>query len=199
MICDTTGRVLLVGLLACVAVAACQQRGSRGDGSDLTAQTSSAGAPELPAELPRLATRTGDSPGKPLPPIEFEYSIIGTPALGQPLEIEIRSRVQSALDGLNVALSGGERLQVPVAMARMRLANAASGERVTQTVRVTPLTAGTLYLNVLLQAEIDGRIQSRSVTIPIRVGGVDAEPAPAPTVSSDAAGELIISLPATEN
>jgi hypothetical protein len=198
MIREIPSRALLACLFTCIAVAACQQRGSRGDNDDSTAQTSSTGVPERPVESPLAPRGPSESPGKPLPPIEFGYRILGTPALGQPLEIEISSRVQSALAGLNVALSGGERLQVPVEMARMRLANAAGGERVTETIRVTPLTEGTLYLNVLLQAEIDGRLQSRAVTIPIRVGG-PAVVAPAGTLSTDANGEPIISLPASEN
>ena len=200
MISKVPARVLVVGLIAtCVTVGACQQSGSRDGDSNVAAQTRSTGTPEIPVASPRQDSATADSPGKPLPPIEFDYSIVGTPALGQPLEIRIGSRVQSALAGLNLVLSGDERLQVPVEMARMRLRQAASGERVTETIRVTPLTPGTLYLNVLLQAEIDGRVQSRSVTIPIRVAGAEVAPAPAATVSTDAAGELIISLPASEN
>lgn len=200
MISKIPARVLLIGLIAtCLTVGACQQSGSRDGDSNVAAQTRSTSAPETPVESPRQGSVTADSPGKPLPPIEFDYSIIGKPTLGQALEIRIGSRVQSALAGLNLALSGDERLQVPIEMARMRLQKAASGERVTQTIRVTPLAPGTLYLNVLLQAEIDGRVQSRSVTIPIRVAGTEVAPAPAATVSTDAAGELIISLPASEN
>jgi len=185
-------------LAVSASLVACQQQGSRDTSIDPEAGPPAATAPELPREVPLKDPAPPDSPGKPLPPIEFDYTIIGTPTLGQPVEIEIRSQLQSALTELNVAMSGDERLQVPAAVARLRLANATAGEPARQTITVTPLTTGTHYLSVLLQAEIDGRLQSRSVTIPIRVDGASAAPAQGP-VSTDAEGQPIISLPAREN
>jgi hypothetical protein len=184
----------------CAAIAACHQTGSR-DASD--AVPAAAGtAPASPGAVPVAASpkevpRPG-SPGKPLPPIDFDYSVVGTPAIGQPVEVRFSARADAAATGLNVALSASEGLQVPAAMMRMQLAKPASGERAGQTLQVTPVTGGTLYLNVLVQAEIDGRIQSRSVTIPIRVGP-DVSPAAAPVpMATDASGERIISLPAAD-
>jgi len=74
-----------------------------------------------------------------------------------------------------------------------------AGQRATRTVRVTPVASGTVYLDVLLEAEIDGRQQFRAVTIPIRVGdGAMPEP-PAGTPSTDAEGTPIISLPGRDD
>jgi hypothetical protein len=136
------------------------------------------------------------SPGKPLPPIDVHYTIVGVPTVGQPLEIQLRSGGRRASAALDLALSGSERLQVPVEAARLRFAFAAVNERRIETIRVTPLAPGRHYLSVLAQAQIGGRVRARSVTIPIDVG---AEPVAAPrpaTVSVDAAGERIVSLPA---
>jgi len=139
------------------------------------------------------------SPGKPLPPIDIEYSIVGAPSIGQPVEIRLRTGAPAALTALNIALSGSERLQVPADVAHLQLAFAAASERRVETIHVTPLTSGRHYLSVLAQAEIDGRLQARSVTIPIDVGGAPVEsPQPAPTVR-DAAGQRIVILPAQAN
>lgn len=197
------GRKRLVGFLsiaiACSGIAACQQNGSR----PADAAPAGATADQTPAASAIKPTESVggpvDSPGKTLAPIDFDYVIIGTPAVGQPLEIRINTRVRSARADLNLALSGDERLQIPAEMARQRLAAAAGGEPITRTLRVTPTAPGTLYLNALVQADIDGRLQSRSVTIPIRVGGGAPSRVPAGTVSTDASGEPIISLPAREN
>lgn len=175
-------------------------------GTRLATRAAPPSLPSAPAPAAGVASRTKDivaapmtSPGKPLPPIEIDYSLVGVPSIGQPLEIRLRTGVATALPALNLALSGSERLQVPADVARLRLAFASAGERRTETIRVTPMAAGRHYLSVLAQAEIDGRLQARSVTIPIDVGGVSVEsPQPAPT-ALDAAGERIVILPGRAN
>jgi hypothetical protein len=213
----TNARTILAGaVLACASVCVgCQPSASRTGGdegldaaveeqqvsavagdTETVPATSESGAAE---HRTKAAASAATSPGKPLPPIAFDYRILGTPVAGQPLEIEISTGVEAALADLNVALSGNERLLVPIEMARLRLAAAAAGQRATRTVRVTPVASGTVYLDVLLEAEIDGRQQSRAVTIPIRVGdGATPEP-PAGTPSTDAEGAPIISLPGRDD
>ena len=136
------------------------------------------------------------SPGKPLPPIDVDYAIVGVPTVGQPLEIELRTRAPAALAAVNLALSGSERLQVPAEVAQLRLAFSAANERRVETIRITPMAPGRHYLSILAEADIGGRRQARSVTIPIDVGGAAVEPPATGTVSVDADGERIISLPA---
>lgn len=191
--------VRLVWLVAAICLAACQQTGSRSDAADSMSTPTSAAKPELSSQTPRQVSTFSDSPGKPLPPIDFKYELLGEPAVGQPLQIRITSSIQAELDALNVALSGSERMQVPAAVSRFRMARTAASAPMTRTISVTPLTTGTLYLDVLVQADIDGRQQSRAVTIPIRVGSQSQQTAPDGTVSTDADGQRIISLPADEN
>ena len=194
-------RILLrvLWVLAATCVAACQQTGSRSDVSESPSTSTTSATPELASEAPQRASTITDSPGKPLPPIDFKYELLGEPTVGQPLEIRVTSSVQAELGALNVALSGSERMQVPAAIARFRMARTAQSVPMTRTISVTPLASGTLYLNVLLQADIDGRQQSRAVTIPIRVGAQSQPSETAGTLSTDAEGEPIISLPADEN
>jgi hypothetical protein len=186
-------------ILAAVYLAACQQTGSMSDGSDSTSNSTVLDTPERPSEASPQASTVIDSPGKPLPPIEFKYEFLGEPAVGQPLEIRVTSTIEAELDALNVTLSGSERMQVPAAIARFRMARTAAGAPMTRTISVTPLASGTIYLDVLLQADIDGRQQSRAVTIPIRVGAPSRQSESEGTVSTDADGQRIISLPAEDN
>jgi len=189
----------LTWLTAAVCIAACQQTGSRSDLPGAPPMSGASGTPELPSEAPRPGPVVTDSPGKPLPPIDFQYELLGEPIVGQPLEIRVTSSAQTALDALNVTLSGDERMQVPAAMARFRMARTTASVPLTRTIRVTPLTSGTLYLNVLLQADIDGRVQSRAVAIPIRVGAQSQPGRVDGTSSTDSRGQPIISLPASQN
>ncbi len=185
-------------LLAATSLVACQRTDTMADGSNSPPDPVESDTPALTSEAPRVASTAIDSPGKPLPPIDFKYELLGEPAVGQPLEIRVTSSIQADLDALNVALSGNERVQVPAAFARFRMARAAASTPMTRTITVTPLAPGTLYLDVLLQADVGGRQQSRAVTIPIRVGAESQAIAPAGTVSTDAEGQRIITLPADE-
>lgn len=190
----------LAWVLAGISLAGCQQTGSRSSVPDASPTTTdSSGSAALEAETSRQASTASDSPGKPLPPIDFKYELLGEPVVGQPLEIRVTSSVQAELDALNVALTGSERMQVPAAIARFRMARTAPSVPMTRTITVTPLASGTQYLNVLLQADIDGRRQSRAVTIPIRVGPESPPNATAGTLTTDADGEPIISLPGAQN
>ena len=186
-------------ILAAICVAACQQTGSRSDAAGASPDAAAPPTPEPPGEASRQASTVVDSPGKPLPPIDFAYELLGEPVIGQPLEIRVTSSIAADLDALNVALSGDERMQVPAAIARFRMARTGPSAPVSRTISVTPLASGTLYLDVLLQADIDGRRQSRAVTIPIRVGSDPQPEPPAGTLTSDADGEPIISLPGAQN
>ncbi len=197
----TVNRIVssLAWIVAAICATACQRTGSMSDSSDSSPDPASFVTQERSSEAQRPAPAITDSPGKPLAPIDFEYELLGEPTVGQPLEIRITSNIQAELDVLNVALSGNERVQVPAAIARFRMARPASSEPMTRTISVTPLASGTMYLDVLLQADIRGRQQSRAVTIPIRVGAQSQPSAPNGTLSTDAQGQPIISLPADEN
>lgn len=180
----------LVSLLG-IAASGCERSDTRVEIPETTvAQIAAAKDATAPADSALT------SPGKPLPPIDVDYVIVGVPTVGQPLEIELRTRAPASLAALSLALSGSERLQVPADVAQLRLAFSAANERRVETIRITPMAPGRHYLNILAEADIGGRRQARSVTIPIDVGGAAVEPPATGPVSVDADGERIISLPA---
>jgi hypothetical protein len=180
---------LLASVLSVAWLAACQPSGPTGGGAKAATALDAPAASELGRA----------SPGKPEAPIDFHYEILSIPMLGQPVDIRITSSVQPALDALNIALSGDERLFVPAEQARFRMARGAGSARSSRTITVTPMVAGTHYLNVLLRADVDGRAQARAATIRIDVGGARVPPPSTGTISTDVAGQRIISLPAQEN
>ena len=189
----------LAWIVTAICISACQRTDSMSHDADPSSSSTMSGAAEVPSPAQTQAATVVDSPGKPLPPIDFKYELLGVPAVGQPLDIRVTSSFEAELDALNVALSGSERMQVPAAIARFRMARTAAAAPMTRTITVTPLATGTLYLNVLLQAEIGGRQQSRAVTIPIRVGAEAPPSEPEGTPTTDAEGQPIISLPASGN
>ncbi len=189
--------IAATGVLALTIAAAGARLASSAASPD--ASTSTGTAADLATKPRAAAPASMTSPGKPLPPIEVDYSIVGVPSVGQPLEIRLRTGVPAALTALNIALSGSERLLVPAEAARLRLAFTAADERRIETIRVTPMTSGRHYLTVLAQAEIDGRLQARSVTIPIDVGGASVERLQSAPTVTDAAGQRIVILPAQAN
>jgi hypothetical protein len=140
----------------------------------------------------------GDSPGKPQPPIDLSYELLGEPEIGQPLQIRLRSRATLDLAALNLALSGSERLLLAPGSALVELRSSLRGQPAERIITVTPMAAGTSYLDVVVHAEVGGELQYRSVTIPIRVGGGAVVNEPAGVLSEDGAGEAIITLPARD-
>jgi hypothetical protein len=155
-----------------------------------------------PVGLERLDDEAGtdavvDSPGKMLAPIRVDYEILGAPVIGEPLEIELTVSSSMNVPTLSVELRGGSGLVVPVENMRFAERDATPGESRAQRFSVTPMRGGTLSLIAVVRAEIGGRVQSDSVTIPIPVGGVPEprEREPAGVLTTDESGEPIISLP----
>lgn len=159
-----------------------------------------AATPELPSETPRVTERVVESPGKTSAPIDVDYEILGKPAVGQPLEIRITTRSNVAVNALTTQVRGDEGLFVSAANASFGLAQMRFDEPVARTLTITPLREGSHRLSVLVQGEIGGVVQSNHVSIPIQVGETQPEPKTTMgTITTDEAGEAIISLPAEQN
>jgi hypothetical protein len=141
------------------------------------------------------------SAGKPTAPITFDYAIIGTPVVGQPVSInlDVSSSERNRPVTLNYRINDARNLAFPEAQAQ-RVALAAFGDhdRVTQQVTVVPQREGRLYLNVYAEVETDEGALVKSIAIPIQVGRAprqqesNGEPRQGPD------GETVISLPAKE-
>ena len=181
--------VCLLGL----AVYGCQDNRTLPSGTELAAP------PELPSEAPAAVPLQGQAAAKPIPPISISVEVLGELQVGLALELRVSTRSQLELREVSGTVQGDERILVAPATASWRVAEVAIDETMVRTVTVTPLIAGALHVSVLVQAEINGRMQARNVLVPLQVGPALAPPASAERPDVDASGEPIISLPVQES
>ena len=139
---------------------------------------------------------------KPQGPVSIDYRIIGTPILGQPLAIDLE--VTSTIGPQAITLSF--RVNDSTAMEFMesqptQITIAASNDEgpSLQQVRLVPLREGRLFLNVSASVEIDGGTVSTAMAVPIEVGTVARQIDENGVITTDENGDLIHSLPASEN
>jgi|GEM_PF-897015 len=171
------------------------------------ADTTSTVAEDVPkkATTAEIAARQGDSPGKPVAPIDIDYEVLGEPRPGEPVEIELKLR--SSLEGpVTVQLQPREGLQMGASQAAevrretLRPLDEASSaaEPATERVVVIPSAEGRFYLTVLVSVTTAQGEQIRAVSIPVQVGD---QP---PTLQQNGElrtteGETVRSLPAKES
>jgi len=139
---------------------------------------------------------------KPQGPVTIDYTIIGTPIVGQPVAIELQ--VKSMLGPQPVTLS--YRVNDSTAMqfteaqpARVSIAASKDEAPSQQQVRVIPMREGRLFLNVSASVETEGGLMSSVTAIPIQVGAAPREIQDNGELMRDEDGEPIHSLPAAEN
>ena len=169
------------------------------------ADTTSTVAEDVPkkATTAEIAARQGDSPGKPVAPIDIDYEVLGEPRPGEPVEIELRLR--SSLEGpVTVQLQPREGLQMGASQAAevrretLRPLDNASREPATERVVVVPSAEGRFYLTVLVSVTTAQGEHIRAVSIPVQVGD---QP---PTLQQNGElrtteGETVRSLPAKQS
>jgi hypothetical protein len=128
---------------------------------------------------------------KPTGPIGVEYHVRAQPAVGVPLEIEVKARVERDVNGLTIeAHASAPRA---VLLTTPELVTADEGVY-SWTITVVPLAAEAGYLNVIVAGRVDGVAQARGVTIPLRAAAAE-DPAP---VAAAAGREALIALPVQE-
>ena len=136
-------------------------------------------------------------------PVQIEYTVIGTPIVGQAVALDLRFKSTLGAQPYKVSFRVNDptAMQLPEAQSASVSISPSSGEeRVAQQVTVIPLREGRLYLNVAAVIETESGSMQTVIAIPIQVG-----PA-APrrilengTVTTDASGERLRSLPAKED
>ena len=136
-------------------------------------------------------------------PVQIDYRVIGTPIVGQSVAVELQLRSTLGTEPYRVSyrVNDPTAMQMPESQAAsVSVTPAARGELHSQQVTVIPMREGRLYLNVAAEVETDSGSMQTVIAIPIQVG------AAAPrqildngTVSVDADGNLIRSLPAKED
>lgn len=200
-------------LLAALVVAACQRPGSEpAERSD--SRTATESAPQrVEAERPPAEGDTDESPdgaetssavsasGKPSAPITIDYTVIGTPVVGQPvnIDLEVSSSLGNRPVTLNYRINDARNLVFPQAQPqRVALAARTDTGRAVQQVTVVPQREGRLYLNVSAEVETDEGMLMKSMAIPIQVGSAPEQPATNGELREGADGEAVISMPADE-
>jgi hypothetical protein len=128
---------------------------------------------------------------KPTGPIAVEYRVPAQPAVGVPLTIEVKARVEPDVNGLTIEASAS----APRALLTTapELVSADDGVY-SWTITVVPLSADAGYLNVIVAGRVDGVPQARGVTVPLR-GAAGETPAPGAAVPGR---EALIALPVQE-
>jgi hypothetical protein len=181
-------------VLATLAFTACQ------DANQGVERTSdSAAAPEAAAQA--AAADAEASAGKPTAPIAIDYTVVGTPIVGQPVSINLE--VSSMLPGraltLNYRINDARNLVFPQAQAqRVALGVLGDSDRAAQQVIVVPQREGRLYLNVSAEVETEQGTLLKSIAIPIQVGSAPRELQTNGEVRQDADGDAIVSMPGDE-
>jgi hypothetical protein len=130
-------------------------------------------------------------PVKPTGPIAVEYTLAAVPAVGVPLEIEVKARVEPDVKGL--AIEANPSSPGAVLVTQPKLVTAADGVYA-WTITVVPLSADAGYLSVIVAGRVDGVPQARGVTVSLHGNGSQG-PAPA---ASAAGREALIALPVQE-
>jgi len=204
-----THRISILSAGLASAVAALLLTGCGSEESSVTdqpvADTTSTVAEDVPkkATAAEIAARQGDSPGKPVAPIDIDYEVLGEPRPGEPVEIELKLR--SNLEGpVTVQLQPREGLQMGASQAAevrretLRPLDETAPQPATERVVVIPSAEGRFYLSVLVSVATAEGEQIRAVSIPVQVGD---QP---PTMQQNGElrtteGETVRSLPAQES
>jgi hypothetical protein len=166
-----------------------------GDGSGVPANGSGtlADAARPAADGGRAPSR---SPGKPTAPFAIDYVLSAEPAVGALLEIALEVGAPDEVADLGVDAQAADNQALLVA------ALAPAADRPGRwTVTVMPLADGTSYLSVTVRGTIGGSVQTRSVVIPVRIGGnakAAAQAVEAAPETGESAGEQVVLLPVVE-
>ncbi len=125
--------------------------------------------------------------GKPVAPLEMDYTLEGTPVPGVPLTVHLRVRSGVALESLALSVHGDEELVVTT-MQLPTVSGAAPGEVLRASVTVLPV-AGRAHLTLLARAHAGGHARSAVLTVPV------SAPALAPATVSAPATALVAPTP----
>ena len=203
-------RLILFAVLSACALAACQEASDvPAERSDSPSVTQSPAPAEADRETSEDDARGGGaeasnipaSAGKPSAPVTIAYTVIGTPVVGQPVNInlEVSSSLGNRPVTLNYRINDARNLVFPQAQPqRVALAAPADTGRAAQQVTVIPQREGRLYLNVSAEVETDEGMMLKSMAIPIQVGSAPRQQETNGELREGPDGEVVLSMPAEE-
>lgn len=150
-----------------------------------------------PGKVPATADSVFESPGKPnVQAVEVSYRLLGTPAIGQPLDIELTMISSGPAASSHYRLSAQEGLVVDPGFDRVESVSAEAFIPHKEIVTITPVNEGRHYLTVIASAVVNGAPTSQQVLIPIQVGAGSRELQQIGEIRIDQDGNPVVSLPA---
>lgn len=148
------------------------------------------------------AQKSASTPTSPGAPAKISHSIVGTPVIGQPLQIDLSFESMSGVVPMIVdfRINDSTALIFPDQQVRSATITPDSGSLLaTQQVTVIPQREGRLYLNVSIAVESDTGMSSTVMAIPIQVGEGPRAFTENGRLSTDANGNAIRVLPASRD
>jgi hypothetical protein len=139
--------------------------------------------------------------GKPGAPVQMRFDIANRPKLGEAFEVAVEVSADAPNVGnLQVVFQATDGLEIRGG-SEIAAAAPAAGQALAHKIVVQPLREGIFYISAVATADVNGVVEARSFAIPVIVG--NAAPAsankPSGTLGTDAKGEKISSLAASES
>lgn len=142
-----------------------------------------------------------ETPTSPGAPAKISHKIVGTPVVGQPLQIDLD--IESTRGVVPMIVNFRVNDSTALTFPEQQVVNAtvtpeSKSNTATQQVTVIPQREGRLYLNVSVAVESDTGLSSTVMAIPIQVGEGPRRFEENGTLTTDADGNPIRVLPASE-
>jgi hypothetical protein len=184
-----------------VALAGC------GKGEEEVAATATPPPAATPAPDAAAAPSAVESPGeenmanavvtgKTAAAVDLKYDVPVKPDVGQPFELELAFLPRLAADSLEVEVTGIPGLTL-VSSGTSRFEGVGAGDRHVMRVLVRADAPGLYYVGVAAKMVTKVQSDSRTFSVPVAVGNVQAAQKPTPEV--DASGQPVESMPAVES
>ena len=121
-------------------------------------------------QLAKVVQKIPDIRGKPGAPVDIRYALLGTPKVGEPLEIRIDIIPRSQASQVDVSINAIGDLDIDASVRGWSLQSPEPGKSERRVITTTPRSEGLYYVSVEAMMELDGVRQSRVYSIPVLVG-----------------------------
>ena len=166
---------------------------------DAPAPGAAAKTPDAPAAIEPLKDEIHNLTSKPQGPVRFNYRVIGTPVVGQPVTIDlvVESNVGNAPVRLVYSSNDSTAMSFPDTQAEMAsIAFVDDDLTSSQQVTVIPAREGRLFLNVVATLETETGSMQTAKSIPIQVGAAPRDLTPTVPTTTDEDGNQLREMPA---
>jgi hypothetical protein len=109
-------------------------------------------------------------------PIGIDAQLDGEPAVGQPLTVTLSIGAGVAVQNVVLSLAADAALAITSPQGDVDLGAIAAGDAATVDVVIVPLAGGTSHLRVAVSADIRGRRQSATQSVPLRLPADTLQP-----------------------